>query len=1283
MASPGTYLSFKFFYDVKIVDNIFFFMRLLFTFLIVLTANVAQAQQPKLMLPTGHTQNIVDAAFSPDGKKVATASLDNTAKIWDVVSGILLVDLVGHSSYVTTLCFSRDGKTIITGSRDSTIKIWDVETGNIVHDFKGHGSGVTRVFISHDGSMICAITNSNTVKIWAAEDGFELSGFNGVDYGEFSADDNRILFIGGKNLTLWDPIVSIRRDSFPHSSDVNIAHFSPDGKYILTASDSVIKIWDDALTHLTAVIKIQQTKLTDAFFSPDGKRILSVSADSASTVWDAVTGKQISSFKFGNFSKFSPDGKEILSFSDGIGKLFDANTGKLVVSYNLESDYYRGILSPDGSKIIAHGSWVSGSLVPKIFDTRSGENSIQLKGHLSYINEPVFSSNKKMVAIARWEDGVNIFNPNTFKLLTTLKGHTKGILSVEYSPDQKNIVTASFDSSAIIWNAENGRKLNILQHAARVQHAYFSPDGKLILTKSDFQVNLWDAIKGALLLKVEVEDFIINANFSPDGSKFLVTSQNKTLEMWDVKERKLLMQLKYSDMVHAFFSPNGKVLLVVLHDGKAMLVNAENGNLIKDLQDGTGSFLFYMTAASFSPDGQKLVIAMSDGTTKIWNGVNGSFIARMKGHTSHIESAAFSPDSKTVVTGSWDNTAKIWDANNGALLGDLKEHTSTVSKISFSPDGKNIFTNSFDRTLKVWDANSKTLLYTFLAFDSSDYLIIDKDNHYDGTPGARKLVYYTCGSEIIELQQLKDKLWVPNLVERINKGETITAPKLSDLNICGLTPQVESIENKIGYQFKITPRRGGLGETILYVNGIETKKYSPSQLKKITEGYELLVQKNDLKQYFVSGKENTVTAKAYTKENDISSRGVGVTDDAVKEKTPPNLYAVFIGVSDYKGNELDLKYAAKDAGDISNAVSVSAVKLLGKEHVFLYNLNTSEKRDQLPEKKSIKDVFTDIGKKAIANDILMVFFAGHGVVQGEKKQFYFLTADASAATVSGTAVKEVGISTEELMDWMKPASIKAQKRILILDACNSGSAINQMVSIGKDQGYLAARNDDKAEEIKQIDKLNEKAGLYILAASASNQSAYEMGRYSQGLLTYSLLKAIKEHPEVLEQNKFLNVSGWFNEAVKIVTNIVKESNLRQEPQLITTANFNIGIVDKDVLTKIILPDEKALFAACSFQNNEDYDDLDISKAVNRQLNDISSRGDNGSISFMSSTDSPDAYILSGRYEAKDDELTVRINIRQSKDKIPKYKFEVKGKKGEVNALAESIVQKAIKLIETK
>jgi uncharacterized caspase-like protein len=510
---------------------------------------------------------------------------------------------------------------------------------------------------------------------------------------------------------------------------------------------------------------------------------------------------------------------------------------------------------------------------------------------------------------------------------------------------------------------------------------------------------------------------------------------------------------------------------------------------------------------------------------------------------------------------------------------------------------------------------------------------------------------------------------------------------LMSLISAALPPLIEEIYNSTNeYHFKITPRRGGLGETVLYVNGIEARRYKPEQLKKNETGFELLIKKDELNNYFIAGQENRVTVKAYTSDNAISSRGLIINEDKTKEATtPPNLYAVMVGISDYKGDELDLKFAAKDATDISAAISNAAKKLLNsddKEHVFMYNLTTAKEHYQLPEKNSIKKVLEDIGKKATANDILLIFFAGHGIMEGEKKQFYFLTADASKVSAT-ESVADVGISTAELTEWMKPQNIKAQKRVLIFDACNSGQAIKDFVKMGNDdQGYLAARNDDKAQQIKAIDKLNEKSGLFILSASASNQSAYEMGRYSQGLLTYSLLKTIKQQPDILSDGKYLDVSRWFNAARESVNDLAKESGARQEPQIVSNTNFNIGVIDEEVMAKIILPMEKPLFAASNFQNSNESiadDDLEISKLINLQLIDMAARGADSRIVYVTATNSSDAYTLSGRYEIKGNAIIIKVNVKQNKE--IRYRFELSGTKDKLNELISGIVVKAAGMVK--
>ena len=158
------------------------------------------------------------------------------------------------------------------------------------------------------------------------------------------------------------------------------------------------------------------------------------------------------------------------------------------------------------------------------------------------------------------------------------------------------------------------------------------------------------------------------------------------------------------------------------------------------------------------------------------------------------------------------------------------------------------------------------------------------------------------------------------------------------------------------YRFRITPRLGGLSTTIVYVNGIEVKRYSLQQLTAQKEGYQLAIDIKELQKFFIPGKVNSITVKSLTAKNSISSRSVSINEKGnEKSAAMPNLYAVVVGVSDYKGEGLDLKFAAKDAIDMASALDISAKKLLntdGKEHVFIYQVHTSAGRDKFPEKNA-------------------------------------------------------------------------------------------------------------------------------------------------------------------------------------------------------------------------------------------------------------------------------------------------------------------------------------------
>jgi WD40 repeat protein/flagellar biosynthesis/type III secretory pathway chaperone len=1245
------------------------------------------AQQPEFVFPVGQTGPVQTAKFSHKGKFVLTISDDNSAKIWETKSGKLLHTLTGHLAGIVNSDIRFDDSLILTGSQDNKVLIWNAITGEYKMELN-HLAEITTCLFSPDGKRILTSARDGKAIIWSAVTGEQL-------------------------------IV------LPHNNWVTSANFSANGKFVITSAiDSGAFVWDSYSGKL--LYKINSHAFYSEF-SPDGKLILAQqSYQQTAKIYDATSQELIKVLEGHDdeisISHFSPDGSCIATASrDGSVKIWKSSTGELLNTLTLHTGWIVDVnFSPD-SKFLITAAWDN---TASIWEVETGKLSQVISGHKNWVQSASFSSDGNYIVTTSLDNTARLWERKSGKLHSILSGLSSAITGISLSHDGKSIMTNSEDGIGRFWDIKTGQILFITDtNSLSYSKSYFSPNDNYLLTFSQTKpVSILNSVTGKAVVikhdskdKLYVRDFLMNdsalitiddksnlvirnietteiekvqnfkidlyeAKISNNGVylamvKKLGYSSESSAEIWDIKSNKLLYQLNPSESpIHKImFSNDSKLIGTLTKDGRFYIWQTENGNAVREITSSKPFSNIWFTENSRS------IFGTSEGPeVSIWDIKTGNNIYKLKGGLGEWGDVYLTPAGNELVL-SYRYLSKIivWDIKTNAVI---KEFVGNNFLVDSSGKILVVVKNS-EQT--VYDLHSHKILYHCIPIKERDYITYDSVGHFDGTEAARKLLYFTCGSEIIELEQVKDKLWVPNLAERIMNGEPINSATLADLEICGLTPEVELIEDSGNeYFFLIKPRKGGLGETVLYVNGIEAKRYKPIHLKKINDqSYELRVTKDELKDFFIAGQENPVTLKAYNFDNTISSRGAILVENKTKiAKSPPNLYAIMVGVSDYKGEELDLKYAAKDASDLSNAVALSARKLLntdGKEHVFIYNLTTSSDHYLLPEKNSIKNTFAEIGKKANSNDILLIFFAGHGVMQGEKKQFYFLTADASK-TSAVQSTSDVGISSAELSEWMKPQNIKAQKRILIFDACNSGQAINDLVKIGTEEpNEIAARNDDKAQQIITLEKLNEKTGLFILSASASNQSAYELSRYSQGLLTYSLLKAIKLQSDILEDGKYLNINRWFNASEKIVTELCKENGARQEPQIVSQNNFNIGIVDQEVMAGIVLPQEKPMFSASNFQNADENiadDNLELNKLINQQLNDISSRGENGKIVFLSSTNSPDAYSLSGRYTVNGNIIKATVNIK--KNKVIVSKFEQEGTTDNLSSLAKSIAVKA-------
>jgi WD40 repeat protein len=323
----------------------------------------------------GHSNLLVTVAWSPDGKRLATASWDKTARIWDAGTGKEQLSLTSHTDRLQVVAWSPGGEQLATGSNDRTAKIWDAGTGKELFTLSGHTGEVWRTDWSPDGKRLATacLNNDTTAKVWDAERGQEICTLSGhtepVRDLAWSPDGKRLATAGNddKMVRVWDAVTG--RQVFSLVGAWSVA-WSPDGKHLATGShDSSAKIWDAGTGKELFSLPVHAGSMNRVAWSPDSKRLATASpgAKPVLKIWDAGGGAEICTCAVAPddawYMEWAPDGMRLatasLSGGDRKARVWDAATGALVLSVRSgEKDPTLDVTwSPDGKRLATRGSF--------------------------------------------------------------------------------------------------------------------------------------------------------------------------------------------------------------------------------------------------------------------------------------------------------------------------------------------------------------------------------------------------------------------------------------------------------------------------------------------------------------------------------------------------------------------------------------------------------------------------------------------------------------------------------------------------------------------------------------------------------------------------------------------------------------------------------------------------------------------------------------------------------------------------------------------------------------
>lgn len=579
---------------------------------------------------SGHQGVIKQVAYRSDGQQIATASEDNTLKLWHP-DGRLQHSLAGHRQGVLSVSYAPNADLLATGGGGGTIILWNPQTGTQLTTLEAGETRILSLAFSPDGQRLAAGTVDGRVLLWNRQ-GTLLKTVRAhqamVRSVAFSPKGDRLVTSSAdKTIKVWHPTEGRLLNTLTgHAATVAHVAFSPDGQRLASASsDTTIKLWTRDGQLLNTLVG-HQVAVTNVQFSPDGNRLVSTSLDHQTRFWTA-TGEPLNAYDgisaAGGAIAFSPNGKYLVS--SGLEDSHDA------VLWRLETPLYA----------------VFGS-------------------HAAAVTSIDYSPTGEVLASSSSDGDIKLWQPNG-ELKATLQGHEAAVLELEFSPNGDMLASTSLDQTIRLWQTDGTPLLTYEGHARDAARMAFAPQGNEIASAGyrEGMLRIWQPDGTALAAPARMGTNIHAVIWQPDNALVALSNADRRIQLWNPTTQTVVATLTgYAANVRDMdFDAAGDWLATGDEEGIVKLWRMVDQTAAVTLSGHTDqiwdvSFAPAATASFFEMP--LLASASADKTIRLWS-LEGQAVSTLDKHTAAVLDLTFSPDGRSLFSASSDQTIIRWN----------------------------------------------------------------------------------------------------------------------------------------------------------------------------------------------------------------------------------------------------------------------------------------------------------------------------------------------------------------------------------------------------------------------------------------------------------------------------------------------------------------------------------------------------------------------------------------------------------------------------------------------